>query len=90
MDNRSSAYRSSAGARTRVNPKIRPVARQKDIRLVAAENTASADNSAQINEEIEQESSKLGDKQLLWYALGISVGVVLLGFALVRYKLIKL
>ena len=90
MDNRSVAYRSSARARSYVNPNIRPVARQKDIRLVAAENTAAADNSAQINEEIEQESSKIGDRQILWYALGISVGVLLLGFVAIRYKLIKL
>lgn len=90
MGNRSAAFKSSAQARSHVNNSTRPVARHKDIRQVAAENTSSADNSAQINEEIEQESSKIGDRKMLLYALGISVGVVLLGFVAVRFKLIKL
>lgn len=69
--------------------KVRGVANNKNIKQLAAENTAKADNSAQINDQIEEEQTA-DERKILYKALAISLGVVVLFFVLLKFKLIKL
>ena len=62
---------------------------QQNIKTVAATNTTKVDNSEVVNNEIE-EDAKSSDRQLIWYALGISVGVGLLIVVALKFKLIKI
>jgi hypothetical protein len=69
--------------------KVRGILPQENIKKFAAKNTNNVDNSEAINTEIE-EVNKTEERNVLWYALGISVGVVLLAFLALRFKLIKI
>ncbi|MGH1437019.1 MAG: hypothetical protein ACRBG0_21455 [Lewinella sp.] len=68
---------------------VRGILPQEDIKVVAAKNTANVDNSEVVNNEIE-EVNKSEERNVLWYALGISVGVVLLAVVALKFKLIKI
>lgn len=71
------------------NGTTRRVAMNKSIKQVAAENTSAADNSDAVNSQIE-ENSKMDERRILWYSLGISIVVVGVLFAAMKFKLIKL
>jgi hypothetical protein len=90
MSNSTLALQSSNAAIRRIsNGKTRGVAANEDIKTTAARNTASVDNSVQISNEIEEES-KASEKNIIWYAFGISLGLCLLVVVALKYKIIKI
>ena len=90
MDSRRSALSSKSTAiRDISGDSVRGILPQEDIKVVAAKNTANVDNSEVVNNEIE-EVNKSEERNVLWYALGISVGVVLLAVVALKFKLIKI
>ena len=90
MNNQRLAVQSNNAAIRQISGgSARGILPQVNIKTFAAKNTQKVDNSAAVNNEIE-EVNKSEERNVLWYALGISVGVVLLAVVALKFKLIKI
>lgn len=90
MSNQQVALQSNNAAIRQISGgSTRPIAGGEDIRTTAAKNTKSVDNSQQVNDQVQEEST-VSERKLLWYTLGISLGVGLLIVLALKLKILKI